>query len=292
MWATMLLIGAAPYELNSVRPEDVPVPTLPLGQSLAENALSRIGTDDFAVRQALRAELALACWPLPVQPSGTRALIAAAARAIAARRVKLSVALSETITVTFDRRWPFASTQEAVEIGSPAAAAHLAAWLAAHDDAARAVSAALADPAGAQSVQYRATRTARAGRPNPPQARAVVPAPGVAAWNQSDIAALLLDQSLLLVPRAPTPWLFQLAWRRPYSSGAEASPAAAAPARRPSAPRAAPPRPAGPRSVLPEAPATHSPQALALIEAAKHGIPFCEECARQAPPGYSAWPDA
>jgi hypothetical protein len=35
-------------------------------------------------------------------------------------------------------------------------------------------------------------------------------------------------------------------------------------------------------SVLPDPPAELSPQAQTLIEAAKDGTPFCEECARRA----------
>jgi hypothetical protein len=43
--------------------------------------------------------------------------------------------------------------------------------------------------------------------------------------------------------------------------------------------------PAGPRSTLPQPPPSNSPQADALIAAARSGTPFCEECARRAAAG-------
>ncbi len=115
----------------------------------------------------------------------------------------------------------------------------------------------------------------------------------VPAWNDSDpaqsLAPLLTSHRLLLVRQKPLhqlvrpdltkDWSVTLRWLETHRpeivipiTPAAPPPAAAAPASTDTAPA----------SVLPDPPATLSPQAQTLIQAARDGTPFCEECARAA----------
>jgi hypothetical protein len=112
-----------------------------------------------------------------------------------------------------------------------------------------------------------------------------------ARWPAGDTAALatrgawlLASRLLALVPLDPSRRRLRLVWvEHAVAAAGVASPPPAAPPRRWSTPVPAPTVYFdAPASVLPKAPAHHSPQARTLIVAAKHGKPFCEECARRA----------
>ena len=95
----------------------------------------------------------------------------------------------------------------------------------------------------------------------------------------SRFAELLSTQQLALVPMDPSLRRLRLVWvkRAPPADNTDAAP----PPPPPPAP-APPARANAPASVLPAPPAQISPQAQAMIDAAKLGIPFCQECFQRA----------
>ena len=94
-------------------------------------------------------------------------------------------------------------------------------------------------------------------------------------------STLLARRALALLPHDLSRRRLRVAWLEHGLPSAPTAGSSVSLAQSPVA--AAPPPPsAGPMSVLPEPPAVLSPQAQTLIEAAKNGTPFCEECARRA----------
>lgn len=96
----------------------------------------------------------------------------------------------------------------------------------------------------------------------------------------SVLAPLLSRQRLVLVPLDASYRRVRLSWLKRVPPPEPETPVAAPPPR-PSAPPP-PAMPSAPASVLPEPPEVPSPQALALLDASKLGIPFCQECMAKA----------
>jgi hypothetical protein len=285
----MLLIDSARSKVASLHPENLPVAAIPWLQIRTEAEAKRVlafsSRDDVGARWALLGELARIKWPMPAQRLDRSGLISQAARALVMRRLLAAFPFEEPASVTFDSGSPFGSPHEAVVIGSLAVAARMAAWLQKERRSAEAVAAAVAHPSGATHLA--ALDKFPAGSvPSrlPPQAGAANARISGAGPAADQLTALLLNASLLLVPRDLTSRLFALVWRR-YGGGGTASIQVKAPAGPPPAAAASarpPPRPAAARPPLPEAPPDISVQALVLMEAAKRGAPFCEECAKEA----------
>lgn len=108
-------------------------------------------------------------------------------------------------------------------------------------------------------------------------------APAGSTTLAARISALLAQRILAAVPHDPSPHTLRLAWmeRLPPSMVASSAPTSAGPSQR-TPPPPPPSMPVAPASTLPDAPDDVSPQAQTLIDAARDGVPFCEECARAA----------
>ena len=209
----------------------------------------------------LQQELTLRTGPLSLHLRSPEDLLDAVARAIAAGILPVATAIPDAITLAFDPAQPTVRDRRAAAVfpSEPVTAAFLRRVLRDTDA-----------PATFQQAFAAANQTG----PN-----------GVPAWDANDPARvlipLLLSQRLVLVRAKPTS-RFHLYWMEYHGVAVTA---ASAPAPPPPKPRSAPPPPPAnhaAKSTLPKPPATLSPQAQTLKDAAKNGTPFCEECARAA----------
>ncbi len=222
--------------------------------------------------QALSDELARQLSSVPRALPYPAGVIDEGERAIADGRVEVASALPGPVTLTFDKdQASVPHGFEAVMFANAIVAAEFLSDILRTADNMTALQAALADPAG-----QRYEGTASAGRP------AGAGAMSVGATSLVQRTALLLAiRVLVLLPVDLSRRRLRVAWleHRVPSVAATDSAGSPAPMRAASSP---PPQPAGPMSVLPDPPTELSPQAQTLIEAAKNGTPFCEECARAA----------
>ena len=249
----------------SVREKDVPVPYV---REYFRHDLMSVGMlfvtyrNDSAFIQALTDELVdtlgFVSWALPY-PTG---VLDAGERAVADEQIVVGAALASVVTVSFDADQPTAPHGfDAVMFASQPVAVDLLADVLKDADNRSAFEAALGHPAGRHTMQ----------------AGSAGAAPGNDELAQR--AALLLAQrSLVLLPRDLWRKQLRLAWLEHQVPTIEVvdAPGPVTPV------RVVPPPLPGPMSVLPDPPDELSPQAQTLIEAAKNGIPFCEECARRA----------
>ncbi len=234
---------------------------------------------DRAYIQALSQALMHCFGTAPTALGYPRGLIDAGERAIANGQIRVSSALPDRVTVTFDSARPSEPYRfDEVGFAGPAIALRFLFVILQTPDNQAAFTAALGHAAG---VRYLNTAPSEdiAGQAPRLQGAMMAMARRAAALLAGPYLAL---PHLALLPHDPSRQRLRLAWlerRVPAGVGAEASPppprlrAASPPAR-----AASPP----PASQLPDPPATQSPQAAALVAAAKDGVPFCEECARLA----------
>ena len=276
----MLLASRVSRRLDFVRPQHARVPLVPErgldSRAAAWRFLSRYRGDALTFRSTLRAALDSCTGARALPEPVADTLMGAVAQRIAERRLGVGAVFPERFRLTFDDNTPSAEPFDAVLFAAvPVAAAFLVR--------------ARADRASFDAVtrawRHDAGRLWRIGL-------SAGPAGPVAPDIDAAAAARLLHEGLLLVERVwPTEDTFRLAWRRPVrpmsptaSGGASAgaAPPVAAPAdvfaSLSQAVADLPP----PRSILPDLPALPLPQVAALIAAAAAGVPFCEECAKDA----------
>jgi hypothetical protein len=273
----MLLIDRR-GSLHAVIPERAEVPFCPVrldpGLHDAEALLDRFRHDRL-LEITLACALAIAGDRAP--PFGASALLAAAARALADGRLPVGREVVPGIALRFDPAHPKVQhgTEAIIFPSLPIAEDFVVALLAEPKHAAHAT-AALADPAGKRFeglTKASVRQTGGLGRGQGGPATALSP-------TASGLAQRLYLRQLLLVPTDISHLSWLLAWQAPSVTLRVERGPAPAPTPPPAPPSSAPlPQP---RSPMPVAPETLSPQALALKEAAKHGIPFCEECAKRA----------
>lgn len=222
---------------------------------------------DLAFLRALGEQMRLATGMAPMEPPYPARLIGAAARAAASRQLLVAAEFLDGITIVFDEVRPSHRLGDDTVVfpDRPGVAAYLTGLL---EDAgnAEAFGAALRHPAGLRYLGAAAD--------------AILPPDRAGMLGR--VLPLLQKQQLILQPDGESGRHFRLRWADPPAlvvAQPEAAPAPAPPPPRrlPIAPRAAPPV-----SRLPDPPAFLSPQAQTLIDAAKSGVPFCEECARHA----------
>jgi hypothetical protein len=223
-----------------------------------------------AVTQELR-ELHL----LPSHGVYPWALIEAAARAIAGDMIAVGTELPSDVAVRFDQ----------VDVFDRHGLRRV--WFPGEDIAERFLAGVLAVDGNRKAciaaLEHHKRHALGGGDPQPRRASdSGIPAHEDAVLARR-IGSLLFTRRLALLPVDPARRILRLAWVEHESPVGVTASSPSSPVR--SAPVPLTPR-AQPRftlaSILPEPPPSLSPQALILIEAAKHGVPFCEECARQA----------
>jgi hypothetical protein len=191
-----------------------------------------------------------------------RRVVEAGILAIAEGRIVVASALPDRISVYFDADEPATEwLDDGVRFASESVARN---FLANH----------LSGPGESMAFQT--------AMQHPPGLQGAMTQAGARGIGTGQIAAMLVSQSIGLLPRDATRQVLRLVWlKRGAPSVADAGSPAAAPAATAGA-APPPPSPSVPMSSLPDPPAELSPQAQTLIEAAKSGVPFCEECARRA----------
>jgi hypothetical protein len=222
--------------------------------------------------QAITDELTARSYAAPRAQPYPAGVVEAGERAIAGGQIELGRALPDVVTLNFDTQQPFTHHWfDAVVFPSFAVAVDFLTVVLRSAENASALGKALDDPAGKVWAGMVAGGQTPAGA-------AVLPSGAGALVRRA--AWPLTRRYLGLLPRDPSWQRLRIAWleRRTPVVAAAASTASSASAR--TAPSPAPPR--GPMSVLPDPAQVESPQAQTLIEAAKNGTPFCEECARRA----------
>jgi hypothetical protein len=226
---------------------------------------------DFQFNQALREELQRCLGSASLSQPYPDDLIDTGMRAIANGMIDVASTLPDHVVVTFDEArshdW---YRLKAVVFAGPGISDHVSRILETQKNR-HAFEAALEHPAVQRhaSVSPLQESTSRFSRPaagsNPLAAR---------------IAGLLAMRLLALVLCDPARRRLRLVW---VEHNRAVAPLASSPAQSPQRSTPAPaPSSNAPASVLPDESDQLSPQAQALIDAAKKGVPFCEECARLA----------
>jgi hypothetical protein len=230
---------------------------------------------DLSFIQAMADELTRGFHAVPRALPYPDGVIDAGERAIAGEQIAVARALPDGVALSFDPQQPSTPHwSDAVVFPSFAVAVDFLSVVLRNTDNASALGAALDGPAGEMYAGMAVGgQTSADVAALPPSAGALLQR---AAWP-------LTRRYLGLLPRDPSRRRLRIAWleRRVPGVAAAASDGSLAPTRAASPPPPPPP-PAGPMSVLPDPPAELTPQAQTLIEAAKNGTPFCEECARRA----------
>ena len=285
----MLLVGDLNRPLTSVRPEHVWTPFVPdTRHSTVEGArdfLCRLGRDNHFLQTALRRELAQG-WGTSSHKLDNHRLIDAAAHGIATGAIRVAVPLRKNPTLLFNEKIPHGSPFGAVGFPNPSIATALLTSLRGDSQASAAIARALEHEAGRQWLRdvspYLGRGPVRFPKPMPFGRQSREPDAG---WNTESVAALLVEGWLMMLPLGLGRSAVRLVWRQPCGGGGVSDDTATLP----QAPVQLRPVqngriefPAGPRSVLPNAPTTLSPQADALLAAARLAYPFCEECAQHA----------
>jgi hypothetical protein len=225
---------------------------------------------DLSFIQAMADELMRGFRALPRALPYPDGVIDAGERAIVGGQIAVARALPDGVALSFDQRQPSTPHwSDAVVFPRVAVAVDFLSVVLHDTDNASAVGAALDDPAGEVFAAVGGQIFVDVAT-LPPSARTLLLR-----------AALPLTRRYLgVLARDPSRQRLRIAWlERRVPDAVAAASARPAPAVRGMA--AAPP-PRGPMSVLPNPPDELSPQALTLIEAARNGTPFCEECARRA----------
>lgn len=257
----MLLIDSR-GRISAVTEALAPVPFIyvraELGIERMCATLVGIDHDPLSLR-ALREAMRQATGDIPAQAPFPASLIRAIGRAVTTGLIKVAFELPHKISVRFDLQRPRGSAafDTAVFSRRQIAIAYLAELLAEEGNVS-AFDAALACPEGELYLAHGTKGSDRAAH----------------------IASLLVSRYLILKPIEFFPRRYRLLWIEDYGTFplTTASPAEHVPraARRPPTP--------GSRSTvtstLPDPPEGITPQAQALIDAAQHGVPFCEECTK------------
>jgi hypothetical protein len=223
---------------------------------------------DHMFIQALTIEVTHQFGSVPRALPHPAGVIDAGERAIANGLIEVACALPDAVVLTFNRHQPTASHGfDAVKFATLTIAADFLTAVLQEKDNKVALEAALEHPAGSH---YAREPAGSAGS-----------MPGGDAALVQRASRLLARRALALLPHDLSRRRLRVAW---LEHGLPSAPTAGSSVSlAPSPVAAAPPPPsAGPMSVLPDPPAVLSPQAQTLIEAAKNGTPFCEECARRA----------
>lgn len=267
-------------QIRSVPERHIPVPFV---RERARHDLARVRAmlaarrHDRAYIQALSEELTHCHGTAPTALGYPHGLIDAGERAIAFGQIRVSTALPDRITVTFDSVRPSEPYRfDEVGFAGPAIALRFLFVILQTLDNQAAFTAALGHAAGVRYLNVAPSEDI-VGQAPQLQGAMITMARRAAALLAGPYLAL---PHLALLPHDPSRERLRLAWlerRVPASVGAESPPPPRARAASPPARAASPPA-----SQLPDPPAALSPQAAALVAAAKDGVPFCEECARLA----------
>ena len=268
-------------QIRSILERHIPVPFV---RERARHDLARVRAmlaarhHDRAYIQALSEELTHCHGTAPSALGYPHGLIDAGERAIANGQIRVSSALPDSVTVMFDSERPSEPSRfDEVGFAEPAVALRFLFVILQTPDNQAAFTAALGHAAGVRYLNKAPSEDIAGQAPQLPNAM-ITMARRAASLLAKPYLAL---PHLALLPHNPSRERLRLAWlerRVPASTVAESPPPARA-ASPPPTRMAAPPPPA---SLLPDPPATQSPQAAALVAAAKDGVPFCEECARLA----------
>jgi hypothetical protein len=263
-----LLLTDSRRHVTSVTERAAPAPFLCLRFSSVDSVLAYLASfrDDGWLVRALQSEMRISTGSIPVGAPHPARLINAVARAVTRGQFKIAVELADRIHVLFDpiRGYERPGFDVVAFPSRPVVAAFLSDQLQEGATAA-AFTAALLHPATAQYSGVAGIGTQRGSDE-----------PGLV----ERITALLWLRCLVLQPEGQS-WLrFRLLWADRSAPVTAIPDAAAKPD--PLQPRrsvAAVSRAVRP---LPDPPDGISPQAQTLIDAARNGTPFCEECARYA----------
>jgi hypothetical protein len=259
----ILLLFDRHHTISAVKEPLAPVPFVRLLAIMSiehvRNGLEGFGGDFWSMR-ALREEMRQVMGHVPAEAPYPRSLISAVSRAIARGTIRVAIELPAAVSICFEqtRTCGHHGFDTVVFPSLPIALRTMAEPL--KDDAnAAAFAAALA---ASEAARYQEMIVGGADLPG-------------------RIAPLLAAQHLLLQPNDLSRQRFRLLWNRRQATSVAAKaglPPDLSPP--PRTPRAAP------RSrltdALPDLPIGTSPQVQALVDAARNGAPFCEQCARRA----------
>ena len=223
---------------------------------------------DHMFIQALTIEVTHQFGSVPRALPHPAGVIDAGERAITNGLIEVASALPDAVALTFNRDQPTASHGfDAVIFTTPTIAAEFLTAVLKGKDNKVALEAALEYPAGSQHVR------------EPAGSAGAMPGGDAALVQRA--STLLTRRALVLLPHDLSRRRLRVAW---LEHGVPSAPTAGSSVSLAPSPvtAAQPPPSAAPMSVLPDPPAVLSPQAQTLIEAAKNGTPFCEECARRA----------